>query len=120
MKDHSRSVEGSCHCGNVKFTALLNLSNLIRCNCTICSKLGALWAFAPMSVLELQCAETAYGSYQFGEKTLDHHFCKNCGIQTFADGVAPDGTPTVGINVRCLDGIDINAIPVSDYDGLNA
>ena len=120
MGDRIETVEGSCHCGDVKFSVKLNLSSLVRCNCSICSKLGALWAFAPRSDLVPLCEDSVYGDYQFGQKTLQHHFCKNCGVEAFAEGQAPDGTPTVGVNARCLDDIDISEIPVSDYDGRSA
>jgi len=120
MAEKLETVEGSCHCGNVKFKVNLDLSNLIRCNCSICSKLGALWAFAPKSAMELLTDENAYGDYQFGQKTLHHHFCKKCGVEAFAEGIAPDGSPTIGINVRSLDNFDIDGIPIQDYDGKSA
>ena len=120
MGDELGTFGGSCHCGDIKFNVKLNVSSLTRCNCSICSKLGALWAFAPKSEMVLLTDQNAFGSYQFGDKTLHHHFCKNCGIEAFAEGEAPDGTPTVGINVRCLDDFDISGIPISDYDGKSA
>ncbi len=29
----------------------------------------------------------------------------------------PDGTPMVSINVRCLEGVDLDALPVKRFDG---
>jgi hypothetical protein len=29
----------------------------------------------------------------------------------------PDGTPMVGVNVRCLDGVDLDAVQITKFDG---
>ena len=44
---------GSCHCGAVAFTVDLDPATALKCNCTICSKLGAVWAFAPKTKFNL-------------------------------------------------------------------
>lgn len=118
MKAEIKTYEGSCHCGNVKFTIDLAIDGLLRCNCSICTKTGALWAFAPKADVNLLTDESAFGNYQFGAKRLTHHFCKTCGVETFTSGENPaDGTPTVGINVRSFDEFDLKGYPIQDYDG---
>jgi hypothetical protein len=57
------------------------------------------------------------GDYQFGKKALHHRFCTGCGIESYAEGTAPDGTPTIGVNLRCLDGLDVDKLSPSLYDG---
>jgi hypothetical protein len=42
-----RTYTGSCHCQAVSFTVDLDLDQALQCNCSICTKLGAVWAFAP-------------------------------------------------------------------------
>lgn len=37
-------IEGSCHCGNVKFTVTERPKWLTSCNCSICRRHAALWA----------------------------------------------------------------------------
>lgn len=42
----------------------------------------------------------------------------HCGqIKFEAEGTAPNGDATAAINLRCLDNIDLAAIPVHHYDG---
>jgi hypothetical protein len=72
--------------------------------------------FAPRAKLTLKSGADALGDYQFGKKALHHRPCKHCGIESFAEGVAPDGTPTVGVNLRCLDGVEVGKLP-RQYDG---
>ena len=39
------------------------------------------------------------------------------GIETFAEGAMPDGTPTVGVNLRCIDGVDVDKLSPRPFDG---
>jgi len=44
------SVE--CHCGNIKITANALPSSITSCNCSICNRLGALWAYFDLENVE--------------------------------------------------------------------
>jgi hypothetical protein len=51
---------------------------------------------------------------------LDHRFCPQCGCQPFAYGKDPKtGGEMVGVNVRCLEGIDMASIERRPFDGLH-
>jgi len=43
----AQSYSGSCHCGAVAFTVEVDTSTALKCNCSICTKLGAGLGFAP-------------------------------------------------------------------------
>ena len=45
--------------------------------------------------------------YQFNKKMIHHLMCPDCGIESFARGKGPDGKEMIAINVRCLDGVDV-------------
>ena len=55
--------------------------------------------------------------YRFNKKQIAHLFCKTCGIESFGRGVGPDGSETVALNLRCLEGLDAEALPVQKYNG---
>ncbi len=38
-------VSGSCHCGQVRVEATRAPDEVTHCNCSICKRLGALWAY---------------------------------------------------------------------------
>ena len=40
-----------------------------------------------------------------------------CGIESYAEGTGPDGSPTVGINLRCLEGVDVDKLSPRAWDG---
>jgi hypothetical protein len=56
--------------------------------------------------------------YQFNKKIIHHVFCPNCGVQSFSHGVAPGTEKTMyAVNVRCLDGVDLDALKPKRFDG---
>ena len=113
----TQTYTGNCHCHAVSFTVDLDLEQALQCNCSICSKLGAVWAFAPKAKMTLTSGTDALGDYQFGKKHLHHRACRHCGIETFAEGIAPDGTATVGVNLRCLEGVEVERLKPRQHDG---
>jgi hypothetical protein len=115
-----RTYEGGCHCGAVRYRVALALKSALTCNCSICSKTGTALAFAPASRFELLRGEDALADYQFGRRHIHHLFCSRCGVRSFGRGAMPDGTPTVAINVRCLDGVDLETLPLTRHDGRSA
>lgn len=113
----TRKYEGSCHCGKVRFEVTTDLSNVISCNCSICSRAGYLLAFVPDSQFSLLSGDGEQADYQFNEKKIHHLFCKTCGVRSFGHGTGPDGAPMYAVNVRTLDGVDLDALQVQKVDG---
>ena len=118
LRDMSETHQGGCHCGKVRYQVDLDLSQpVISCNCSICSRSGTLLAFVPAERFRLLSGEGELTDYQFNHHVISHLFCATCGIKSFARGKMPDGTPMAAINARCLDGVDIGALTVQQYDG---
>lgn len=113
----ARSYAGGCHCGAVRYRVTMALERAITCNCSICSKTGTMLAFVPAASFELVSGEDALSDYQFGRRNIHHLFCRRCGVRSFARGTGPDGQPMVAINVRCLDDVDLKAVPTKPFDG---
>jgi hypothetical protein len=107
---------GGCHCGAVRYEVEAALDKVVSCNCSICSKTGSLLAFAPETSFRLLSGEDNLSDYQFNKKIIHHLFCKSCGTRSFMRGAAPNGDTMVAINVRCLDDVDIEALPVTSFD----
>ena len=110
-----QTYKGSCHCGRVSFEIEAKLDSLVECNCSICRRRGALWQGVPESRLRILSGESDLTLYQFNTKTAKHYFCRHCGIHPFA---RPRLDPTRwAVNVRCIDGVDLSALPVRLFDG---
>lgn len=114
-----KTHQGGCHCGDVRYEVEVSLDQVVACNCSICAKRGHWLAFAPASQFRLLSGEEALVDYRFNTRAIAHLFCHRCGIGSFGRGAMPDGTPTVAINVRCLDDIDLALIQPIQYDGRN-
>ncbi|MCA9514502.1 MAG: GFA family protein [Myxococcales bacterium] len=112
--------EGSCHCGNVAFEAEGEIDSVIACNCSMCRRKGSLLWFVPFERFHLKQGAEALKSYKFNKNVIDHQFCTTCGMHPFAEGVDPKGNKIAAINVRCLEGVDLDALDVHHYDGASA
>jgi hypothetical protein len=113
----TKTYQGGCHCGRVRFRATTAIAELFECNCSICSKRGALWAFVKAPQFELAQGQDALADYQFGKKRIHHLFCESCGIGSYSQGLAPNGEETFAINARCIDDLDVMALPRKPFDG---
>lgn len=109
--------QGSCHCGQIAFDVEGELTRVVDCNCSICTCKGALLWFVPRDKLHLRTPENDTRAYTFGHHTIQHRFCPTCGIHPYGEGSDPAGNRMAAINVRCLENVDLTALPVDHYDG---
>jgi len=108
---------GSCHCGAVRFEAEGAIESGMACNCSMCQRKGSLLWFLPRERVRVLAGEDGMGRYLFHRHAIAHRFCTVCGIHPFAEGRKPDGTPMTAVNLRCLEDIDLDAIPVQHVNG---
>ena len=111
-------LNGSCHCGAVKFTTKLTqgFASARRCTCSICRMRGAVAVTSTPEHFRITQGEDKLATYRFNTKSAEHHFCTVCGIYTHHKRrSAPD---QLGVNVACLEGVspfDFGEVIV--YDG---
>ena len=115
----TQTYTGSCHCGGVRYEATVDLTQVLKCNCSHCQRKGLLLSFISPSQFTLQSGEQDLTAYQFNKKIIQHLFCRTCGVQPFARGKMPDGSPAIAINIRCLEGVDLDAVKPMPFDGRN-
>jgi hypothetical protein len=108
---------GSCHCGQIKFEVQGEIDGALACNCSLCQRKGSLLWFIPRSAMQLLTPDENASTYLFNKHAIKHRFCASCGIHPYAEGTSPNGEATAAINLRCLEDIDLDAIPVHHYDG---
>jgi hypothetical protein len=112
-----QAYTGGCQCGAVRYEVAADIEEIISCNCSRCGRMGFLLAFAPTHDFKLLSGEDATTEYQFNKHVIHHLFCSTCGVQSYARGKRPDGADIVAINVRCLDGVDLESLEVKKVDG---
>ena len=112
------TLNGSCHCGAVKFMATLTegFASARRCTCSICRMRGAVAVTSTHENFKITEGEDFLATYRFNTNTAEHHFCTVCGIYTHHKRRSnPD---QLGVNVACLEGVspfDFKEVVV--YDG---
>ena len=114
-----KTYKGSCHCGEVKFEVVTDLNKAMACNCSICTKKGALHHRVPPERFKLLAGQDALALYQFDSRIAKHWFCKHCGMHPFTN---PRAAPEMfSINVHCLDDYEneIANIEIKAFDGKN-
>lgn len=109
--------QGSCHCGRVAFEVEGELGGVMSCNCSICRRKGALMWFVPREALVLKTPDGAASTYTFNRHVIRHRFCPTCGMHPYGEGSDPQGRAMVAVNVRCLDDVELETLPVTHYDG---
>ena len=94
-----------CHCGLIEAEInLKNLNKILKCNCSICKRKGAIMSMVKNQDFKIIKGEKKLMLYQFHTKVAKHYFCSNCGIYTHHN---PRSNPSMtGFNLGCLDEID--------------
>jgi hypothetical protein len=111
------TYHGSCHCGRIAFDVDGDIKGATACNCSICSRKGVLMWFVPRDQLRLLTPAADMATYTFNKHVIQHHFCPVCGMHPFGEGADPKGNKMAAVNIRCLEGVDVEAVPVNQYDG---
>jgi hypothetical protein len=109
-------IEASCHCGAVRFVVESSPSDVNSCNCSICRRYGALWAYYQLPLVRFASENGATDIYAWGDRDLEFHRCRVCGCVTH--WMSMDRTYTrMGVNARLMPSEVLAAIPVRHSDG---
>lgn len=111
--------KGSCHCGRLRIEVDVDDPGTaaLVCNCSICGRRGSLLWFVPRQALRLAMPDAEAATYTFGRAVIGHRFCPRCGIHVWGEGSDPQGRAMAAINIRCLEGLDLDAVPLERFDG---
>jgi hypothetical protein len=113
-------VKGSCHCGAVKTTYNGEPKALVRCNCSICSRLGVLWGHGTDAVISITATKNATISYVWGDKDIAFHSCKTCGCTTHWRSTRDESPNRMALNMLLVPAQDRAHLPVRDFDGADS
>jgi hypothetical protein len=112
-------VEGSCHCGAVRWRFAGVPASATACSCTVCRRYGTLWAYG----FEGEHIEVSgpTRTYAWGDKSLAFHFCASCGCIAYWAPLKAreDGRRRMGVNLRLAEPDAVGAIPLEHLDGFD-
>ena len=110
-------LEGSCHCGAVKLRLPAMPDQGTKCNCTLCRRLGAVWAYCEFGTVEIQGHPQGTEEYIQGDKTLRTVRCKTCGCTTHWEPLDPGRNPRHGVNLNNFSPRLLEQVNVRRFDG---
>ncbi len=101
-----RKINGSCHCGNIRYVLTWPLPDdppLRRCVCGFCTRHGAVYTAHPEASLQITIANPdAIARYQFASKSAAFIFCKTCGVMPLVTANI-EGRDYAVVNVNTFD-----------------
>ena len=103
-----------CHCGAIEAEIDIseNLEKVLRCNCSLCKRKGAIMSMVKNEAFRIIKGEGKLKLYQFHTKVAKHYFCSICGIYTHHN---PRSNPSMtGFNLGCIDEIDTFGLKSND------
>ena len=111
-------IEGSCHCGAVRWRFDGRPDGATACNCTVCRRYGVLWAYDYEGGGIAVSGRTQ--AYVRG-KAIEFHFCPVCGCVAFwrAREVDEAGRRRIAVNLRLAEPEAVADIPIDHFDGLD-
>ena len=109
-------IEATCHCGAVRFQIAHAPETVTDCNCSICRRTGALWAYYDPAEVTLMTPKADIGGYVWGDRMLTLHHCTVCGCTTHWSPM--DRThPRMGVNARLFEPQVLASARVRHFDG---
>ena len=95
------SIETSCHCGAVRLAIDSAPEQVTDCNCSICRRYGALWAYYSPKQVRFTPPDPATDVYMWGARSNEFHRCRSCGCVTHWAAV-DKSRDWMGVNARLM------------------
>jgi len=112
-------INASCHCGAIQIEIRRKPRTLTDCNCSICRRYGALWAYYQAGDIRVRGGRGARASYVWGERNIRFVRCRACGCITHWEATNP-AFERVGVNARNFPPEVLKGIRVQRFDGAAA
>ena len=106
LSDPKAPIKATCHCGAITVTAPGHPKNPINeCQCTICRRYGAAWAYYDPADVKVEIKEGAsMGKYCWGSKGATFDWCNGCGSLMYWWPVkVPEEGAQMGLNSRMME-----------------
>jgi hypothetical protein len=121
-----RTYRASCHCGAIRFTFTGEaITSGRRCDCSICIRKGTVMSSSYLRPSDVEVEGKEHlAVYKFGDKDVNHFFCRTCGISPFTTvtSVPPDyrGPARPGdyrVNLGCVHDLDVLSLDIQVING---
>src|SRR5262245_19154321 len=104
------------HCTAVRLEIAELPKWVLDCNCTICRRYGAIWAYPDATDMKVVRGEESTDTYLWGDRSLAFHRCKECGCVTHMSVVGADPPRIYGVNARMIPTLDPASVRLRQKD----
>jgi hypothetical protein len=117
MNHRNAALAATCHCGAIRIYVRQKSRTLTSCNCSICRRYGALWAYYAASSVTIKAPKGGLAKYSWNRKIRAYYRCKKCGCVTHytyrkkrrnttvaVNAVNFEPSALIGVRIRHLDG----------------
>lgn len=114
-------LTGSCHCGAAGWTLQGDPGSITACNCTLCRRYGALWAYDyEGGRIALHGATHSYARDE-ADPALEIRFCPRCAAVVGWRGLRleEDGRRRLAVNIRLAEPEQVAGLAIDHFDGLD-
>ena len=112
----AKAVETSCHCGAAKLEVARKPRRLTSCNCSICRRYGALWAYFKPTEVRKKYWKRDVQSYAWGDRSIRFVRCRTCGCVLQWESAKGPGRQ-IGVTARLMDPAVIANVRIRRLDG---
>jgi hypothetical protein len=114
-------LETSCLCGKVRVKTDKKPDYIHECNCSLCSKTGARWAYLDPSEVSVEGTTKGYCRDDKSDPAAQIHFCENCGSTTHfvltPNAISKFGNTLIGVNMWLAEPRDLAGVELRYPDG---
>ena len=110
-------ISATCHCGAVRIEIPAAPERVTDCNCSLCRRVGGLWAYYPLDAVRISGHPEHTDEYIWGDKTIRNVRCKHCGSATHWEPLDPGKDPRYGINMCMFEPSVYANAQVRHFDG---
>jgi hypothetical protein len=114
-------VKLSCLCGQIRIATEKRPDYIHECNCTLCTKSGARWAYYHPSEVGVEGATKTYSRQDKDDPAAEIHFCPACGATTHftltESAVSKFGNSMMGVNMWLAEEKDLAGTELRYPDG---
>jgi len=117
------AVEGACHCGAAHWTLKGDRGAATACNCTLCRRCGALWAYDYEGErIGISGPTASYTRADSADPDLEILFCPKCACVLCWRGLKlqANGRRRIAVNLGLAPPEAVADLPVDHFDGLDA
>jgi hypothetical protein len=107
-------VKANCHCRAVNVEAARAPRRVTDCNCSICRRYAALWAYYKARDVRVTGKTDRY---LWGDRMVAFHRCKVCGCITHYTSTKKSRIDRVAVNARLFDPEIVSRARIRRFDG---